>query len=468
MNDVAAPPTVLIAYGTRPEAIKLAPLVHELRRIGRVTVRIAVTGQHREMLEPLHALFGVTPDHDLDILQPRQSLTDIAARSLTGLAAVIDAERPAAVVVQGDTTSAFAGALAAFYARVPVVHVEAGLRTAQRYSPFPEEINRRLTTKLASLHLAPTTRAHANLLGEGVAGGEVVVTGNTVIDALLTVVTSRAPYAKTSVQERIRGRRTVVVTAHRRESWGAPMARTARALARLARAECDIAFVLPMHRNPLVRETLVPALRDIENVVLCEPLDYADFARLLAECVLVVTDSGGVQEEAPSLGIPVLVLRDTSERPEAIEAGVARLVGTDEDAIVAAVTTLLHNDSAYAAMARAVNPFGDGRAAHRCACAIEALLGVGTRVPDFVPEPVMREAASVAAVRGVPELLRPEAAGVVDDPACQPALVDAAEDLVVDEQYDDIGAVEGGVQSGIERLAGAVQRDVEAGRKPLR
>lgn len=453
MVDVTARPTLLLAYGTRPEAIKLAPLVHELRRTGRVGLRIATTGQHREMLTSVHALFGITPDHDLDILAPRQSLSDIAARSLTGLAAVIDAEQPAAVVVQGDTTSAFAGALAGCYARVPVVHVEAGLRTAHRHSPFPEEINRRLTAQLASLHLAPTARARANLLGEGVVAGEVVVTGNTVIDALLMAVANRAPYAETSVQQRVRGRRTVVVTAHRRESWGAPMARTARALARLARAEPDVAFVLPMHRNPLVRDTLVPRLGAIENVVLCEPLDYADFARLLAECALVVTDSGGVQEEAPSLGRPVLVLRDTSERPEAIEAGVARLVGTDEDAIVEAVTTLLHDADAYAAMARAVNPFGDGRAAQRCARAIEALLGVGQRVPDFAPEP---------------SPLSPKAAGVVYDPTGEPALLHAAEDLVIDEQRDDVGVLQRGVQSGVESLVGAVQRDGGAGREPLR
>jgi UDP-N-acetylglucosamine 2-epimerase (non-hydrolysing) len=378
---------VLAVYGTRPEAIKMAPLVAELRASPQVDVVVAVTGQHRQMLDPVNELFGIVPRHDLGIIAPRQTLTDITSRCLLGLDAVLAAERPDAVVVQGDTSSAFAAALSAFYAQVPVVHLEAGLRTHDRYSPFPEELNRRLTAQLSTLHLAPTPGARDNLLREGIGPTDVVVTGNTVIDALLAVVAQRPPYRAPGLEAHVAGHRVVLVTAHRRESWGLPMARIGRAIGRLAVAEPDVRFVLPAHRNPTVREALLPPLRGLDNVLVCDPVGYGELARLLADCHLVLTDSGGIQEEAPSLGKPVLVMRESSERPEALRVGAARLVGTSDEVIVEEVTTLLHDAQAYAAMSRAISPYGDGRAAPRAARAIEALLGVGRRIPDFQPEP---------------------------------------------------------------------------------
>jgi len=376
-------PVVLVAYGTRPEAIKLAPLIEELRRVGAVRVVVAVTGQHREMLAQVHEIFGITADHDLDILRPGQTLADVTQRSLTGITDVLAAVSPEALVVQGDTTSCFAASLAGFYAKTPVVHLEAGLRTTQRYSPFPEEINRRLTTQLTTLHLAPTAQSRANLVAENVDPADIAVTGNTVIDALLGAVDRAPGFADPRLRAAAAGP-YVVVTTHRRESWGEAMGQTMAAVRRLAQQEPGIRFIVPMHRNPLVRDVVLPAVHDLGNVFTCEPLGYGEFATLLAGCRIVLTDSGGIQEEAPSLGKPVLVLRDTSERPEAIDAGVAALVGTDAGAIVSTVTRLLHDESAYAAMSRPMNPYGDGQAAHRAARAVGALLGVGERAPDFV------------------------------------------------------------------------------------
>lgn len=376
----------LVVYGTRPEAIKMAPVVRALERSPALDPVVAVTGQHREMLDQVNALFGIVPRHDLDIIRPRQQLHEITSRALDGLTRTIRAEQPDVVVVQGDTTTAFVAALAAFYERVPVAHVEAGLRTDDRYNPFPEEINRRLTSQLASIHLAPTPVSRANLLADGITD-QVFVTGNTVIDALLDVVGRRLPRrhpALTAIDE-IPGRRTVLITSHRRESWGEPMARTARAIARLAADLPDVLFVLPAHLNPAVREVLLPPLRGLDNVLVTEPLGYGDFALAMQASALMLTDSGGVQEEAPSLGKPVLVLRDTTERPEAVDAGTVQLVGTDEDLIVKAVATLLADPVAYAQMSRAINPYGDGLAAGRIAGAIEHYFDLGDRPPDFDP-----------------------------------------------------------------------------------
>jgi UDP-N-acetylglucosamine 2-epimerase (non-hydrolysing) len=378
-------PKVLVVYGTRPEAIKMAPVVTALTASVHVEPVVVVTGQHRAMLDQVNDLFGIMPTHDLDILRERQDLTSITTRSLEGLQRVIDEERPDLVVVQGDTTTSFAAALAAFYAKVPVAHVEAGLRTGDRYNPFPEEINRRLTSHLSTLHLAPTPTSRANLLAEGIAAGDIVVTGNTVIDALLDVVARDLPLADPALARMGDAERVVLVTSHRRESWGEPMARTARALARLAADFPDVLYVLPAHLNPAVREVLLPPLVGFDNVLVTEPLDYGDMARVLAASTLVVTDSGGVQEEAPSLGKPVLVLRETTERPEAVTAGTVRLVGTDEDLVVAEVTLLLTDRAAYDEMARAVNPYGDGQAAQRVVGAIEHLFGAGPRPDDFAP-----------------------------------------------------------------------------------
>jgi UDP-N-acetylglucosamine 2-epimerase (non-hydrolysing) len=286
--------------------------------------------------------------------------------------------------VQGDTTTCFAAGLAAFYAQVPVAHLEAGLRTSRRYNPFPEEMNRRLTSQLADLHLAPTPTARENLLRDGVHAAAVHVTGNTVIDALLQVVHLDRPLVDPALNG-LRGRRMVLVTAHRRESWGAPMARTAAAVARLARTHPDVVFLLPAHLNPAVREVLLPPLDGLPNVYVTEPLTYSDMAWALNACLVVVTDSGGVQEEAPSLGKPVLVLRETTERPEAVQAGTVRLVGTDEQVITSAVTELLVDPDAYRAMARAVNPYGDGRAAARCVQAMESFFGLAQPPAAFEP-----------------------------------------------------------------------------------
>ena len=376
-------PTVMVVYGTRPEAIKLAPVVGALRRSPQVRVVVAVTGQHRAMLDQVNDLFGITPDLDLDVIRPRQQLHEITQRVLGGLTDALRQLRPDAVVVQGDTTTAFVAGLAAFYEQVPVVHVEAGLRTGHRYDPFPEEMNRRLTAQLTSLHLAPTPVSRDNLLREGIAPDTVVVTGNTVIDALLEIVARRLPPENPAL-EVLDGTPAVLVTTHRRESWGEPMARTAAAVARLAKEHPDVRFVLPAHLNPVVREVLLPPLEGMDNVTVTEPLSYADFARAMDASLVMLTDSGGVQEEAPSLGKPVLVLRETTERPEAVDAGTVRLVGTDEDLIVEEVSTLLTDPAAYAAMAHAVNPYGDGRAAGRVRAAIEEQVGVGTRRPDWV------------------------------------------------------------------------------------
>ena len=375
---------VLLIYGTRPEAIKMAPLALELARSRSFEPVVAVTGQHRAMLDQVNALFGIVPKHDLDIITERQRLEDITARVLTGVSQIVGEEQPDAVVVQGDTTTCFAASLAAFYRQVPLVHLEAGLRTRNLANPFPEEANRCLTSQIAALHLAPTSGAKNNLRQDGIDSSKIVVTGNTVIDALLRVVAEHdlSPAAALGLHP---SQRMVLVTTHRRESWGEPMARTARAVARLARAFPRTQFVLPAHLNPIVREVLNPVLSDISNVNICEPLDYATFAHVMQRASIVLTDSGGVQEEAPSFGRPVLVLRETTERPEAVEAGTVRLVGTDEDRIFDEARRLLTSASAYAEMAQAVNPYGDGHASERCVAALEHFFGLGDRMPDFAP-----------------------------------------------------------------------------------
>lgn len=384
-------PLVMPVYGTRPEAIKMAPVVRAAREHPRLDVHVTVTGQHREMLDQVNELFGIVPDDDLDVITPRQSLAAVTTRTLERLTAVLERVRPDAVVVQGDTTTSTAAALAAFYQRIPVVHVEAGLRTDDVYSPFPEEMNRRLTTRLAALHLAPTPASRENLLREAVPAADITVTGNTVIDALLETVGRRVPFTDPALEaldspDGGRGRPLVLVTTHRRESWGEPMAAVARALARLAVAHPEAVFVLPAHRNPVVREVVLPPLAGLGNVVVTEPLPYGEFAHLISRARVVLSDSGGVQEEAPSLGVPVLVLRDNTERPEAVDAGTVRLIGTAEDVVVAEVDRLLTDDAAHAAMAEAVNPYGDGRAAARCVAAIGELLGVDERLPEFEPQ----------------------------------------------------------------------------------
>ena len=391
---MAADGRVLVVYGTRPEAVKLAPVVLGLRDSADLEPVVCVTAQHRQMLDPVNELFGVRPDFDLDLLRERQTLTHVTSAVLTGLEPVLEQVRPDCVVVQGDTTTTFAASLAAFYRKVPVVHVEAGLRTGDVHSPYPEEMNRRLTTQLAAVHLAPTATSRANLLREGVAANRVLVTGNTVIDALqwvaARVAQPRHPDLAALVDD---PRRVLLVTAHRRESWGEPMRQVCEALRRLATAYDDMLVVLPVHRNPVVREALLPPLEDLGNVLVVEPLDYDDFAWCLQRAHVLLSDSGGVQEEAPSLGKPVLVLRDNTERPEAVVAGTVQLVGTDADVVEAQVRRLWDDPAAYDAMARAVNPYGDGRAVERTVQALRHLL-LGTPLPEEF-DPSAPDAAGV-------------------------------------------------------------------------
>ncbi|WP_239336194.1 non-hydrolyzing UDP-N-acetylglucosamine 2-epimerase [Frankia sp. CiP3] len=381
--------TVLVVYGTRPEAIKMAPVVRELAASPYFHPVVAVTGQHRSMLDQVNTLFGIVPDIDLDVLRQGQTLAGVTTRSLGGLEAAIAQVRPDIVIVQGDTTTTFTGALAAFYLGVPVAHLEAGLRTNDPTSPFPEEINRRLTTQLADLHLAPTITSRDNLIAEGVKPDTVLVIGNTVIDSLLWVVKEPMPTESPLLAEiahRTSGDRPVLlVTAHRRESWGEPMRNVGQALARLATQRPDLLIVFPIHRNPAVRSAIMPVVSGLANVIVSDPADYAAFAHLMSRATIVLTDSGGVQEEAPSLGKPVLVMRDNTERPEGVEAGTVALVGTDPRRIVDSVGRLLDDPAAYAAMAEVVNPYGDGGAARRTVAALAHYFGFGPPVDEFVP-----------------------------------------------------------------------------------
>lgn len=348
---------------------------------------VAVTGQHREMLDQVNELFGITPVHDLNIIQPRQTLNAVMAKTLMGLDEILEEVAPDAVVVQGDTTTSTAGAIAAFNRGIPVVHAEAGLRSFNIFSPFPEEANRKLTTQLASLHLAPTSVSRDNLLRETVPANDVYVTGNTVIDALYDVVDKKVPFEDERLREVAAevaaGKKLVLVTTHRRENQGDAMRGVGRALARLAETHSDVVFVLPAHKNPVVREAVLPYIEDKQNVVVTEPLAYGQFTHLISLSNVVLTDSGGVQEEAPGLGKPVLVMRENTERPEAVTAGTVRLIGTDEDRVFNEVHTLLTDAGAYDAMAEAVNPYGDGKAGVRTVSAIAQLLGVGERMPEF-------------------------------------------------------------------------------------
>ena len=365
------PRRILTIFGTRPEAIKLFPLVHALAADARFASRVCVSGQHRGMLDQVLEISGVAPDHDLDLMRPDQSLDALTAGLLTGLGRVMDAERPDRVVVQGDTATAMAGAMAAYYRKIPVAHVEAGLRSGDIHHPWPEEVNRKVIGTIAALHLAPTETAAEALRRENVEPATIHVTGNTVIDALhwITARIAEQPELASGLAElerRFAGRRVIGVTSHRRESFGEGMQAIAAAIRRLAARE-DVAVIFPVHLNPNVRQVMNAELAGLDNVALIEPLDYPHFARLLALSYLMLTDSGGVQEEAPALGKPVLVMRETTERPEGIAAGTARLVGTDAGRIVAEAERLLDDEAAYRAMARAHNPFGDGKSAGRIA-----------------------------------------------------------------------------------------------------
>lgn len=373
---------VMAVFGTRPEAIKMAPVVRALRH-SSFRCNVVVTAQHREMLDQVLDLFEIVPDHDLNIMRHGQSLTDITVRVVSGLEPVLQAEQPDTVLVHGDTTTALAASLAAFYRQIPVGHVEAGLRTADRYDPFPEEMNRRLVDTLADMHFAPTTAAMQNLLAENVPASRAFVTGNTVIDALLSVVRHGYRFRDPRLARlaEMPGR-VLLVTTHRRENLGERMVGIYSALRKIISDFRDTRVVFPMHKNPAVRSLVEEELGGLERVHLIEPPEYEEFANLMNKAYLVLTDSGGIQEEAPALGKPVLVLRETTERPEGVAAGTLRKVGTATADIVAAASELLSDSSAYERMARAANPYGDGRASERIVAALEHLL-LGKRLPRW-------------------------------------------------------------------------------------
>lgn len=374
-------PRVAVVMGTRPEAIKLCPLVRAMRASSDLSPLVISTGQHTSMLDEVLQMFDVQPDVSLAVHRPSQSLADVTARCVTGIAETLFAHQPDAVVVQGDTATTFAGALSAYYQRIPVVHLEAGLRSDRRDEPFPEEANRRMVTTLSDLHLAATPRNRDRLLAEGVAADDVAVTGNTVIDALLQAVTWTKPWTARQLETLDTDtRRALLVTVHRRENWGEPLRRVARGLAEFAASRPDLLFVWPMHANPAVQAIVRPALTSARNVVLTGPLDYADLAAVLRRVSVVLTDSGGIQEEAPALGKPVLVLRNVTERAEAVDAGAAVLVGTDPGRIRAEAENAL-----LAGERLASSPYGDGHASARAVAAIQDMLGLGHRMPDFAP-----------------------------------------------------------------------------------
>ena len=371
--------TVFVAFGTRPEAIKLFPVIAALRDVPGLDVRTCVTGQHRGLLDQVLAIADIRPDVDLDLMTPGQTLDQLTARLLIGLGEAMDRERPDRVIVQGDTTTAMVAALAAHYRRIPVSHVEAGLRSGNIFHPWPEEVNRRIVAPIADQHFAPTDTAAAALRGENVDPATIHVTGNTVIDALLAMrarldAQPGLAGALDPVAGRFAGKRIILVTTHRRENFGDGLAGIAQAIRRLAERE-DVAVLFPVHPNPAVAEVMDRQLGDQQNIARLAPLDYPHFIRALGMAELVLTDSGGVQEEAPALGKPVLVMRETTERPEGVAAGTARLVGTDPDRIVAEANRLLDDKVAYEVMARAHNPFGDGHAATRIAALVAAAMG---------------------------------------------------------------------------------------------
>jgi UDP-N-acetylglucosamine 2-epimerase (non-hydrolysing) len=375
---------VMTVFGTRPEAIKMAPVILELNKHPeQIQPIVAVTAQHREMLDQVLQLFQIVPDYDLDIMSQGQTLFDITARAMQGLNEVIGKEKPDIVLVHGDTTTTFAGALAAYYHQTAVGHVEAGLRTQNKYSPFPEEMNRKLTGSLTDMHFSPTKTAKANLLKEAVAEDATFVTGNTVIDALLTTVNKEYKFADEMLEEiDYVNKRVVLVTTHRRENLGEPMRHVYQALRQIVSEFEDVVVVFPVHKNPLVREVVNSELGGIERVKLIDPLEYQPFANLLARSHFVLTDSGGVQEEAPALGKPVLVLRDNTERPEAIEAGTVKLIGTDKDRVYQETRLLLADHVEYDRMANACNPYGDGQASRRIVETILWKYGFSQVKPD--------------------------------------------------------------------------------------
>jgi UDP-N-acetylglucosamine 2-epimerase (non-hydrolysing) len=376
-EETQSPLKIASIFGTRPEAIKLAPLI---RRLGnqpqKYTPVTIITAQHREMLDQVLALFSIKPDYDLDIIRPRQTLAQITAGAMTGLDSILEQIKPDFVVVQGDTTTTFIGALAAFYHKIPVAHIEAGLRTGKKYYPFPEEINRRITSVLSDAHFAPTPASRQNLLNEGIPPENIWVTGNTVIDALKDVLSWNRG-CRHQVLDRVANEnlRMILVTSHRRENQGEPQERICAALLQLVDRFKDILIVFPVHLSPAVRDIVLPRLNGQDRIVLLDPIDYFETVHFMEASYLILTDSGGIQEEAPALGRPVLVLRDETERPEGIDAGTVRLVGSNTSNIVRIVSELLSDHAMYRKMAEAVNPYGDGLACERILQVLDFLAG---------------------------------------------------------------------------------------------
>jgi len=367
---------VMSIFGTRPEAIKMAPLIKELEKSDQIESIVCVTAQHREMLDQVLEIFDITPDYDLDIMQQKQTITGITTRALQGLEEVIQEAEPDLVLVHGDTTTTFVGALAAFYNKVKIGHVEAGLRTYNKHEPFPEEMNRVLTTSLADLHFAPTEAAKQNLLKEGIAEETIFVTGNTVIDALQYTLNDAHEFEEPLLNEiDFNNNRVITVTAHRRENLGEPLKDICEAILQITEDYDDVQIIYPMHRNPVVRETAISILGKHPRIHLIEPLTLTDMHNLLNKSHLVLTDSGGLQEEVPSMGVPVLVLRNVTERPEGVEAGTLKLAGTEKANIIKLTKELLDSQEAYSKMAKAVNPFGDGRASERIVASILSSCG---------------------------------------------------------------------------------------------
>ena len=373
---------LMTVFGTRPEAIKMCPLVLEMHKYPEyIEPIVAVTAQHREMLDQVLELFHIKPDYDLNIMASGQTLYDITTRALNGLKEVIEDAKPDMVLVHGDTTTTFAGALAAFYAQVPVGHVEAGLRTGNKYSPYPEEMNRKLTGSIADMHFAPTSTSKENLLKENVNPEAIMVTGNTVIDALQTTVKANYEFADAEFNKIFaRGNRLILMTTHRRENLGEPMRNVYKALRKVLEIHADVEAIFPVHKNPKVREIVQEELGGLERVHLIEPMDYEPFANLMGKVDIVLTDSGGIQEEAPALGKPVLVLRDTTERPEAVDAGTVKLVGTGYEDVLRETNLLLDDPAHYQKMAEAANPYGDGKACERIIRAILQKKGYNIKI----------------------------------------------------------------------------------------
>jgi len=356
-----------LIFGTRPETIKMFPLISEIKKYPHlIDFKIVVTGQHREMLDQMLEIFKIIPDYDLDIMEQVQSLSQITKNSLIGIERILKKERPNMVLVQGDTTTTFAGALAAFYQKIKIGHIEAGLRTNNKYYPFPEEINRHLTSVLADLHFAPTAQSCKNLLSEGVKREDIFICGNTVIDSLFLMIKKNHIFTEPLLRDKkIFEKKIILVTVHRRENWGEPLKKICQALIKLLDEHSDLFVIIPLHKNPEIRKTVNHILKDRRDILLLDTLDYGDMINLMSKIYIILTDSGGIQEEAPSLGKPIFVLRDETERPEAVEAGVVKLIGTNKERIVSEVNIILTNKDKYMEMAKRINPYGDGKASKR-------------------------------------------------------------------------------------------------------